>query len=314
MVLVGEVQTGLLQHSHALDSHDVTQLLSLAVGERVRLSARPLAYARSPRFLAGLDCQLPGTGRAVRVVGTAIGRATVVGGHVVQGSTFAEIRRGTHGRRLPWSYYMARPGVLETVRAADLSRLDERVLEGPVSPQSLNLGAVSGRTVDLIQRNAALDRKPPLRGIRTRLRWAAHTPDDSTFAPDDSAAISLTIKDSPLRVLRLTTPVTSASRIAALCEDIAVHDWLITTVLGVVSRAGIGSHTRAEVIERLQPAVDHLIPLWMPAARTDRLLTELWQALEANPGFARQWDNLVQRVRDQFTVATVTMYAPTFRL
>ena len=57
----------------------------------------------------------------------------------------------------------------------------------------------------------------------------------------------------------------------------------------------------------LRPAVDHLLHLWMPYAHVDCSLLHLWDVLERDPGFTRQWQNLVQRIRDQLAVQAVPL-------
>jgi hypothetical protein len=54
----------------------------------------------------------------------------------------------------------------------------------------------------------------------------------------------------------------------------------------------------------LRPAVDHLLHLWLPMARVDRRLTPLWNSLEDEAGFSRQWQVSVQRVRDHLMLQT----------
>lgn len=311
MVFYGEIHTGLIQHSHALSIRGTTELLSIAPGERVRVSARPLAYAQSPEFLTGLDCRLPMNGRTSRAVGTAIGRAVTVGGRIVQGSSFTEIRRGTADHRRPWAHYLARPGALETIGKADLSRMVTDIGTDGFDLKALNLAAVNQRTLDLLRRHRGLDHRAPFRAGPTRLRWVAYTPEEFGSKIGDTVPVSFTIKDSPQRTLVLRCHDTTARSLATLFEDIAVHDWLVTTLSELLDRTGIGNRSRGEVIARLQPAVDHLLPLWMPAVRVEPPLRGVWPALEKNPGFTRQWDNLVQRVRDQFTVAAVAaMHTP----
>lgn len=310
MVVFGEIRTGLIQHSHALSLRGATELLAMAPGERVRSSARPLAYAQSPEFLTGLDCRLPISGRATRAVGTALGRAVAVGGRVMQGSSFAEIRRGTGNHRRPWSHYLARPGVLETIGKADLSRLLSDIGAAEPVHKSLNLSAVAQRTLDSLRRHRSLDRRAPFKAQPTRLRWIAYGAEEFGPTTTGTAAVSFTVQDSPQRIMVLRCDTVDPRSLAVLFEDVALHDWLLTTLSQLLDRTGIGNRDRGEVIARLQPAVDHLLPLWMPAVRVESALRGVWPALEKNPGFTRQWDNLVQRVRDQFTVAAVAATHP----
>jgi hypothetical protein len=43
----------------------------------------------------------------------------------------------------------------------------------------------------------------------------------------------------------------------------------------------------------------------MPSARVDDLLSPFWESLDRRPGFTRQWQSLVDRVRDQLAVHTL---------
>ena len=98
------------------------------------------------------------------------------------------------------------------------------------------------------------------------------------------------------------TTGTSPGQVAAACEDVALHDWLLTTLIANVRKAAIGLESRAETLKRLLPAIDHLMHVWMPAARADDLTERMWIALERHAGFSRQWNTLVNRIRDQLSV------------
>jgi hypothetical protein len=77
----------------------------------------------------------------------------------------------------------------------------------------------------------------------------------------------------------------------------------------VVRKSAIGVLARDEVLQRLIPAIDHLLHLWMPAARGGDEAAAVWDALERRPGFSRQWSSLVFRIRDQLSVGTMTALA-----
>lgn len=299
MITVGEVHTGLLQHSTAVPTRDIGELLGLMNGVPVRHSERPIAHSISPERLVGLDCELPnGQGRA-RGIGTATTRALLVGRHVLQGSTYAHIVRGDTDRRLPWSHYIARPGVIEVVGRADADRLYRGLSDiASHNAGTLDLGSVSGRTIDDVQRNAGLDRRPPIKGPRTRLRWVARA--------GSASGLVFRIDGETTRSAQFTTAGdTDISTLAALSEDIAVHDWLLTTAIRHVERALIGTAGRAAVVHTLRPVIDHMLHLWMPAARLDDTMASLWAGLEKRPGFSRQWKTLIARIRDQMTLATI---------
>jgi hypothetical protein len=97
--------------------------------------------------------------------------------------------------------------------------------------------------------------------------------------------------------------------LAALAEDVALHDWLLSTLLEIVGKSAIGVIERRTALERLLPAIDYLLHLWMPAARGEELSAAVWAALDRRPGFSRQWDTLVHRIRDQLSIGAVTALA-----
>jgi hypothetical protein len=299
VLTMGEVHTGLLQHSVAVSGDFVHQLLTPARGLRVRRADRPIAYALSPDHITGVDCELATTnGAKVRGVGTVVSRVALTGGHVVQGSAFVQVSRGEAGRRLPWSHYMARPGAVETLGKMDTSRLVGGFFEPYSTGPLLDLGAIVARTMDAVHISQLLDHRPVLKSSRTRLRWVAET-------SDMSRSISFTVYDELLRTVRLHIGCADVVDIATLCEDLALHDWLLTTLLSHVGRARIGTTPRSAVVGRLQPTIDHLIHLWMPVARVDPALVDLWQSLDRHLGLTRQWQATVDRVRDQLALANL---------
>jgi hypothetical protein len=305
MLTLGEVHTGLLQHSSALPAEREAQAVALVYGERVRRSERPIAYAVSPDVLTGVDCaSATRSGRRTRLVGTAVSRACLTGGHIVQGSTFLNVMRSDTGRRLPWSHYLSKPGVVETIGRADPDDLIRGFLVPETPVGTLDLGAMSGRAMDQVQQRARLDRKPPFKMWRTRLRWAAQV------AAGDGAEprVRFTVEEGHVRTVAITVAADSVGYVVELCEDLARHDWLLTALLQVVGRSHIGALPRGEVVRRLAPAVDHLLHLWMPAARVDRSLLGVWESIERRPGFTRQWRASVARVRDQVAVSTAALY------
>ncbi|HEY8452574.1 MAG TPA: SCO2521 family protein [Natronosporangium sp.] len=307
MLILGEVHTGLLQHSTSLSPPLCRHILELVHGEPARQFERPIAYTVSPDLLAGVDCLLPtDSGAKVRGVGTVIHRAALTGGHVLQGSAIVHITRGTGGRRLPWPHYLARPGQVETIGKVDPAAVIRGFLSakpGPANGALLDLGAISGRLMDVVQSAPELDRRPPFRMARTRLRWAAALADQ----PADPAEPAVFVIESPqLRTLRLRCDRRQAGAVAQLCEDLARHDWLLTTLLELVERARIGTGS-PHTIDRLRPVVDHLLHLWLPGARVDESLLGVWEELERRPGFSRQWQALTDRVRDQLSLGILTL-------
>lgn len=307
MPVIGEVHTGLLQNSGEISASVCGRLLDLLAGQTVRISRRPIVHAVSPDRLTGVDCHLPSASRSrVRGVGTVLTRCSITGGRVVQGSSHVRIVRADADRRLPWSHYLARPGVIEVLgkaKAHDLvdgftGEADGQTQRASSGPPLLDLGAISGRFVDLVQASPILDRRAPFKVPRTHLRWVAES---------GEPGIRFTLHDDRLRTLRLVHPGEFTPAVTDLCEDLALHDWLLTTLLVLVERALTGGAPRSDAVARLTPAVDHLLHLWMPAARVDQALAPLWESLERYPGFTRQWQSLVNRVRDQISIDMLTL-------
>jgi hypothetical protein len=308
MLLLGEVHTGLLQNSTSVSHLCCAELLALILGERVRRSTRPIAHAVSPDILTGVDCQLPSNSRArVRGVGTVASHAAITGGHVLQGSTVAQIVKADADHRLPWSHYLSRPGIVEAFGRADLTDLAGGAIAIKQSQLSLDLSTISGRLMDAIQGSQNLDRRPPFKMARTRLRWVAIR-DEGNAA---SARAHFAIENDILRTLHLTSHSDDVSAVTGLCEDLALHDWLLTTLLLMIEASRIGDLPESHVVGSLKPAIDCLLHLWMPAARMDQSIAFLWEGLERRSGFTRQWQAMVNRVRDQAALATIALLQAT---
>lgn len=303
--VVGEVYTGLLQHSTELGPAECERLLAVRRGERVRSCDRPIAYTLSPDLLTGLDCQLvTSAGGGHRGVGSATTRAAITGGRILQVATDARLVRSREPRRLPWAHYLARPGQIEIIGRSEGARLADGFLYGQQSAAALDLGAIGVRVMDTIQRSSGLDRRPPLRTQRTRLRWAALV--DPARSP---GTLRFAVDHGPVRTALLSCTEPQVPDVATFCEDLAIHDWLLTTLLTLVRRSRLGSAGLPTVLSSLRPALDHLLHLWMPAARTGRRASPFWDSLEHRPGLARQWRATVDRVRDQLALHTVDTLA-----
>jgi hypothetical protein len=309
--IVGEVHTNVLRERDPVTADHARSLLDLVPGEPVLVSERPMSYVRSPEKPVGVDCPLvAGNGRQVRGVGTAVHRATITGGHVLQGSAYATILPGAQGVRQPWSHYLARPGVIETTGRARGPGLADSLAATRQAGAELDLAAIAGRSADDVQlralRNTRYTGPLRLRAARTRLRWVAET------GSDHPVRIHFTVGDPGVRVLRLAGVPATAAGLAAVAEDVALHDWLLTTLVDIVRKAAIGVLPRPETLTRLVPAIDYLLHLWLPGARGDATSDQVWAALERRGGFSRQWESLVHRIRDQLSVATVTALAQPF--
>ncbi|MCG5220006.1 SCO2521 family protein [Streptosporangium sp. KLBMP 9127] len=307
MLIMGEVHTGLLRNLGELSETECREVLRLTSGEEPRTWQRPLLYAISPDVLTGVDCRLPSSsGARIRGTGTVSHRATIVGGRVLQGSSYTTLLRSDSDQRLPWSHYLAAPGVVEVYgrpRWQDMA-------DGFVTPEPpmdvLNVGAISGRLMGAVQDSARLDRKTPFKTTRTRLRWLFERDD---ARGDGRPAMRLTLGRDTMRTLRFTGEPTTD--VVAFCEDLALHDWLLTTLQTLIQRALIGTAAPAQIAARLSPAIDHLLHLWMPGARVEEPFLPFWEELERHPGFTRQWTSSVARIRDQITVNTLSLLSVT---
>jgi hypothetical protein len=301
---IGEVHTGLLLTSTAVPVDTAVELLAIVPGGSVRTRQRPIRYAWSPEVLTGVDCTAPlAERREVRIVGTPATRLSLTDGRIIQAGTHATLRQDSAGRRRPWSHYLAQPGVLELLGKASDESLATGFLRGPTTSSTLDLGAVNVRTLATIQRSERLDRNPPFRGRLTRLRWSAET-------ADSEQEILFMLGADGLRTVRLRAPEPDPRALADFCADLALHDWLLSTLLDIVDRAVARSRPAAELISMLRPGIDNLVHAWMPAAHVSRALDRIWQELDLRSGFSLQWQKTVERIRDQLSVSLVEALQP----
>ncbi|GHH93720.1 SCO2521 family protein [Streptomyces capillispiralis] len=310
----GEVRTCLLPTGQALDSRAAAQLLRLRADERVLVSERPNVYGRSPDTLTGVDCPLPSSnGARVRAVGTVAARAALTEGRVLQTSASFRVPATGPDHRRPWGHYLVRPGVVEPFGKLPRDAVAQGLLDGGGRGE-LDVGLIAGGLLTRLLRHPLLDHRPPLRSRPTRLRWVALP----TRHGEGPSIERFTVEEDELRTVRLRVPEgTRGAEVAGLCEDLALHDWLLTTVVHILDGIRLGPGTprarprpgpsgdRPAVVTALRPAVDHLLHLWMPRARVSAELAPLWAALEEQPGFTRQWQVLVQRIRDQLTLHAI---------
>lgn len=302
MLVLGEIRTCMLQNSKPLGRSVVADLLRLIPGERVRLSERPVAQAVSPTTTTGVDCQLrTASCSRCRGVGTVAARAVVTGGRILQGSAYVRVVPGAADHRLAWSHYLAMLGVVETIGKFNLPDLTEGFLAGHEPGNTLDLGAVSERIVGSVQRAPQLDHVVALRSRRTRMRWAAVVADSAA----DRRSGELVIVDDVVRTFRLSACPNDLDNVVGFCENLALHDWILTTLLNVVERAEIDWTSNVATETRLRPVVSNLLHLWMPGAHVDEAFMPLWHSLERRPGFTRQWEATVTRIRDQLALSTI---------
>jgi hypothetical protein len=301
---IGEVHTGLLLTSAAVSADTARELLAIVPGGSVGTRQRPVRYAWSPEVLTGVDCSAPLADRGeVRIVGTPTTQVSLTEGHIVQAETHATLRHDALGRRRPWSHYLAQPGVLEILGSARVESLSTGFLRGPSTTTHLDLGGVNVRALASIQRSDYLDHTPAFRSRRTRLRWSAET-------SDGEQDIAFTLGADGLRTVRFRSPEPDPRTLADFCAYLALHDWLLSTLLDLVDRAVARSRPAAELIGLLRPGIDHLVHVWMPTAHGSRSLDRIWQELDLRSGFSLQWQKTVDRIRDQLSVGLIEALQP----
>lgn len=300
----GEVRTCMLPTRQALDEPASVRLLRLRADERVRVSRRPTRFAVSADILTGVDCALPtSTGIRVRAVGTVTTRALLIEGRVLQSAASFSLPAAGTDRRQPWGYYLVRPGCL-----VPLGRLPEKpIADGFLAggrPGQLEARSIADGVLARITRHPLLDHDAPLTAADTSLRWTA-----MTAAAGEEPSCLFTVADEGLRTVELRLP-RGVPLIAAaeLCNDLALHDWLLTTVVDKLDGLRVGPDGGRAVLKVLRPLVDHLLHLWMPGARVERALHVVWDRLEETPGYSRQWEALTRRIRDQLALHAIQLH------
>lgn len=300
-VHLGEIHTGVLQSSSPISAELARSVLAALPHQAVRTWERPIRQAASPEVLTGLDHPLPSaSGAQVRGVGTLATELRVTAGRLLQAATRTTVIGAGVPRRLRWSHYLARPAVVEAIgRPVPQDLVDGFLREE--SRTGFDLGPVCAHWMGWAQSCADLDHRAPFPARRIRLRWAA-----VPAGPQAPARISFRVHGDDLRTLRIVVPAELAAGLPELCRDLALHDWLLSSLVSVIDTAGIGSREREDVVRRLHPAVDHLLHAWMPAARFPAELAPYWDAVEQRSGLTRQWENAVRQVRDQIALAAAT--------
>ncbi|GAA0731616.1 SCO2521 family protein [Dactylosporangium roseum] len=309
-LVLGEVHTALLQSSAALPVNACERLVRLIGGERIRRFERPIVHVASPSVLTGVDCRLATRdGAKVRAIGTVESRVAITGGHLLQASSRVCLEPSAARRRLPWSHYLTRPGRAEVIaKRLDAEDLAQSFVQGELRADHddtvLDLASVTTRLVDEVQQSSALDRRAPLRAGRTKLRWAAVVAEGAVRGP------SLVVESGGVRTLVVQCRAVDVDTIGDFSDDVALHDWLLTTLLHVIESSRMGNDDHAKVMARLRPAVEHLLHLWMPEARLsrDEVGAQLWRSLENRPGMSRQWRSCVDRIRDQLALNTIALF------
>lgn len=325
LVVLGEVHTGLITHHSALRRAETERLLAWLVPAGQVLSwERPIPHAVSAPVLTGLDCALAlgiGGGKSVRAVGTVSSRAALTGGTILQCSTVATVRAARFGRREGWAHYTSRPGELETLSPQQADHLAEGFLgEGGQRDGVADLGAVCERLVRRVQNAPMLEGRSPLLFQWTRMRWAATSAGPVPQGAADlanAAAVAaaaqaaqtaetaeafMRVGEGTDRTLRIQAVRSAVEDLAEFCGDVALHDWILTTVLGYLDEIS-GAEPERQLAE-IDLILTRLRHLWMPSARVSTELAVLWSEFERKPGFSRQWQSLVARMSDQIALHT----------
>ncbi|WP_433660589.1 SCO2521 family protein [Nocardia sp. CA-128927] len=305
LAILGEIHTCLLPSRNVLDMPASIELLSaVQPGSTVTSRERPIPLVISPNRVEGVDCNLiPLSGKHIHAIGTVASRTVVVGGRILQGSSQTRVTRARESSRQLWSHYLSRPGTVEAVSklgVASPGRLADGHLQSRADDQ-LDLTSISQRMSTFIRVDPRLDQKMPFRAGATRLRWAVEVAPDVNQLPH----FAFRLVDKKLRSVRLTMAEPDVAAAQRFCEDLALHDWLLTTISQVAERVGPSDRETDMLLDQLVPMLDQLVPLWMPGAHTSPRLRQLWAELETDPGFTRQWTARVGQLRDRMTTETL---------
>ncbi len=303
VLVCGEVRTCLLPSLQTLDGRAAAQLLRLRADDHVRVSERPTMYALSPEVLTGVDCGLPAAnGAKVRAVGTVAARGALTEGRLLQSTAYFSLPAAGPDVRRPWGQYLVRPGLVEPLGKLPRQAVAEGVSRGPGRGE-LDVGLIAEGLLAQLRRHPLLDRRVPFRSSPTRLRWVARREPEGGRA----SLVNFTVGEGGLRTMELLLPADiPAAAAAGLCEDLALHDWLLTTIQHMLDNSRLDAAADGPtVVKALHPVVVHLLHLWMPRAHVDPALGHLWDALEDRPGFSRQWENLGRRIRDRLALQAV---------
>ncbi|MFD6451135.1 MULTISPECIES: SCO2521 family protein [unclassified Nocardia] len=305
LVALGEVRTCLLPNSAALSRDAAVDLLDVVLGRPGLSRERPLDWAESPRLAVGIDCQLVPHVRS-RGVGTVATNALVIGGRVLQSSAHAIVAPAatSSGRRQTWAHYLGRVGTVELLTGASATIADRLVVgflsTARAADPVLDITAISTRLLTKVHSDVRLDRQPPLLVEPTRLRWAARV------VPGAQASVLFGLHQDRTRTALVTVgSADDLPEVRRYCQDLAVHDWLLTAVIDVIEDAEFAQTSGSTPESVLAPALQHLAHLWMPSAHTPPLLRCLWEQLENDPGFSRQWNARIGQLRDRVAVATL---------
>lgn len=298
MVILGEIRTCLLHNSRPLPKTVVSELLALKPGKRVRVTDRPVNLSVSPELAVGVDCRLASEPAAkARGIGTVVSHAMVTGGVVLQASVRAALARATSGIRQGWSHYARKVGTVEVIGKANTEQLALGHRTGSAAGE-LDLGAIGEYLLDVVQMRPQLDHTTAIRARPTRVRWTARCAEDGQAEP----VVRLRLEDEVSRTIELVVAADQLGLAQRFCEDVALHDWLLTMLGSTIDQAARGDDARTDM---LSAAVERVVHLWMPGAHVNPAMQALWDKLERQPGFSRQWGAQVAQIRDLVALRTL---------
>ncbi|MBW8802627.1 MAG: hypothetical protein JF587_02020 [Catenulisporales bacterium] len=292
---LGEVRTCLIQNQGALSTPASVALMQLIPGSPVSKVERPVRRVISPEQVTGIDCRLniarEGRGRAI---GTVLSHAVVTNGRVLQGSAHVALTPAEAPERREWRHYLRCPGVVEVVGSPNPNNILDGFLTDSTPARGVDLASISDRVIEDVQGSSKLDHRTPLRAGTGVVRWAA------TLAPDTVPTVGIVKSDvSNVHTIRLRGRPDDLPMLIRFCEEFALHEWLLTTVMDViVARAEVDIERDRDPLESLLFALDQLAPLWMPPTYLSERMKVLWDGLEDRTHYTTLFKQQVTRVRD----------------
>lgn len=298
-LILGAVETCLVQNTSALTDEVGRELLQLIPGRTVSRVDYPVKRAVSPDQLEGVDCRLRlnGKGGRARGIGTVAWHAVLSGGRVLQGSAYSRLVTATADYRRSWDHYLRQPGVIEVIGKHDPIALEDGYLKvtdaQSEAAEGLDLAAIGNKAVHAVHRSAGdkrLDYRTPLNTTPGQLRWAAILQQGGrqTVGIRKEAG-----KNS--YSLRLTGSPDDLKTFVRFAEDLALHVWLLAVAASANEKA-----TRGEAARVVPVFMDELYGLWLPAR--GRVLRRLWAGVLEVTGYQDRWEIEINRLTSKSPV------------
>ena len=294
-LVLGAVETCLVQNTAALTDEVGRELLELVRGRTVSRVDYPVKRAVSPEQLEGVDCRLRlnGKGRA-RGIGTVAWHAVLSGGRVLQGSAYSRLVAATADYRRTWDHYLRQPGVVEVIGKHDSVALEDGYLDVADGPsdaaESLDIGAIGKKAINAVHGpmdEKRLDYRTPLNTIPGQLRWAAFLQQGGRQrvgirkeAGKNSYSLRLAGGPDDLRTF------------VRFAEDLALHVWLLAVAASANEKAARGEAARVVPV-----FMDELYGLWLPARGP--VLRRLWAGVLDVTGYQDRWEIEINRLNSK---------------